>query len=308
MRSATARSASARIASRSIGEVAGAGAAGGLGRCGRRRAGRGGHGGLLGRGGRRGGGRRRRRGSRGLRRRLGHDGALVSQGGFDRRRGEALLSLRADGSPRRLLRNRRGSPDRRIAVHRDRHDGDLEGLPIHRAVDGLAGRGVRPRLVAVHAIADAHCPQRAIGDALPDGLDVGGGAELQRRVAAATLEAGGGNAPEHVAGIAAAVRVQHRGLARAQRVHAHRVGRHLQLLGDQAEGGNEVASPRAGRPHHLDGACGAIDGGRGRQRALRHDRHGWGIRRGVAPARVDHLGHAGSVLRAALRARRSPAR
>ena len=180
---------------------------------------------------------------------------------------------RAWGGPRRAGRVRwrvpgsPGPPRARTAaaaIHRDRHDGDLEGLPVHRAVDGLAGGGVGPRLVAVHAVADADGAQRAVGDALPDRLDIGGGAELQRGVAAAALEAGGGDAAEHVAGIAAAVGVQHRGAAGAQRVHAHRVGRHLQLLGDGAEGGDEVAGAGAGGPDHLDGAGGAIDrGGRG---------------------------------------------
>ncbi|GIX10719.1 MAG: hypothetical protein KatS3mg116_2429 [Elioraea sp.] len=251
-------------------------------RCGAGGLGRDGHGGLLGRGGRRGGGRRRRGSSRGLRRRLGHGGVLVGQGGFDRDGGRAL---------------RRLATHRRILIHRDRHDGDLEGLPIHSAVDGLASGGVGARLVAVHAIADADGAQRAVNDALPDRLDVRGGGELQRGVAPPALEAGGGDAAKHVAGAAAAMGVEHRRAAGAERLHPHRVRRHLQLLGDQAEGRDEVAGPRAGRPHHLDGAGGTIDGRRCRDGALRHERNlrrggrGRSVRCGIAAARFEGIGH-----------------
>ena len=113
---------------------------------------------------------------------------------------------------------------------------------------------------------------RAGMDALPDGLDIGGGRELQRGMAAAALKAGGCDTTQHVARIATAVGVQHRGPSGAQPVHAHGARRHVQFLGDEAEGGDEVAGPSSGGPDDLDSAGGTVNGDGRRQGAAGRDR------------------------------------
>jgi hypothetical protein len=77
-------------------------------------------------------------------------------------------------------------------------------------VDGLAAGRVGHRLVAVHPVADADRPQRAVCDPLPDRLDIGGAAELQGGVATAGLEPGGSDPAQHIAGAAAAVGIEDR--------------------------------------------------------------------------------------------------
>jgi hypothetical protein len=115
-------------------------------------------------------------------------------------------------------------------------------------------------------VADAHRAQRAVGHPLPQRLDVGGRGELQRGDAASGFQAGVDHPTHDVAGVIAAMGVQHRRSTAAQPVHPHRSGRHVEFLGDHPERRHEVAGARPGRPHHLDGARGAIDGG-GRRRA-----------------------------------------
>ncbi len=183
-------------------------------------------------------------------------------------------------------------------IDRQRDDGDFVGLPIDGPVHS-AGDGIGDWLVAMDAVANADAAQRAVGNALPERLDIGGRRELQRGDAAAGLEAGGDHPSHHVAGIAAAVGVEHRGGTIPQSLHAHGVRRHVEFLGDQAEGRDEVAGAGAGGPHDFHRTFSAIDGGRRCDSARRDDRLPIGgksicmgrRRRGMAPARVNELGH-----------------
>ena len=152
----------------------------------------------------------------------------------------------------------------------------------------------------MHAIANADSAQRAIGNALPERFHIGGGGELQPRMAAPAFKPGSNDTAQHIARIAAAMGVQHWRIAGAELRHAHRIGRHVQFLGDAAEGGDKVARPRAGGPDHLDRACGTVHGcgcGDGAARGDRLPIGGKSIgqsginRRGIAPARVGHFCH-----------------
>jgi len=192
-------------------------------------------------------------------------------------------------------------------IDRQGHNGDFVRLPIDSAVDGT-GDGIRDRLVAVHAVADADAAQSAIRNPLPERFDIGRGRELQGGDAAATFEARGDHASHDVAGITTAVGVEHWGPAITQPLHAHRIRRHVEFLGDQAERWDEVAGTSACGPNDLDRASRAVDGGRRSNSASRGNRlpisgKSVGMRcrqRGIAPAQLNGLGHIvcllGSVL------------
>jgi hypothetical protein len=153
----------------------------------------------------------------------------------------------------------------------------------------------------MHAIANADRAQRAIGNALPERFHISSARKLQPRMAAPAFKPGGNDTAQHITRIAAAVRVQHWRIARAELRHAHRIGRHVQLLGDATKGRDKVARPRAGGPDDLDRACGTIHGcgcGDGAAGGDRLPIGGKSIgqsgisRRGIAPARVGDFGHA----------------
>jgi hypothetical protein len=102
-------------------------------------------------------------------------------------------------------------------------------------------------------------------------------ADFENATAYALLNQANGDGPtltngQHITRIAAAVRFQHWRIARAELRHAHRIGRHVQLLGDAAEGWHEVTRPRAGGPDDLDRAGSAIHGGGCGDGAARGDR------------------------------------
>jgi hypothetical protein len=119
------------------------------------------------------------------------------------------------------------------------------------------------------------------------------------RVIAARLEGGRGHARLQFSA-AADVELLWQRIAGAELRHAHRIGRHVQFLGNAAEGRDKIARPRAGGPDDLNRACGTIHGRGCGDRAPRGDRlpiRGKSIgqnginRRGIAPARIGRFGH-----------------
>ena len=102
-----------------------------------------------------------------------------------------------------------------------------------------------------------------IGDAMPQRFDFSGRGELERGEAAACLESGGDHPPHRIACMVAAMGAEDRGATATRALHAHRVRRHVEFLGDEAEGWHVVVGMGAGGPNHLDSACRTINSGWG---------------------------------------------
>jgi hypothetical protein len=184
---------------------------------------------------------------------LFHVSLLWLRIGGSTRRGDELTLERALARPHGVLTRFRAR------VRADRHERELDGFPVDRAVHPQIVQVLRrDHFHAIRGVARRDVANDLVLHVLQDRLHVLARGETHRRRRLGG-QAGRLHHADHAAQIPPRVTVEQRRLARLQALHAHVLGIERELLPVVAIAHPVIAlHARAGCPHEIDGALGQI--------------------------------------------------